>query len=70
MEQQKPLPVFYKGLRLNVGYRAVELKEVERLEPGHEPQLLSYLCLSGCRVGLLLNFNAKILKDGIKRLMW
>ena len=78
VERQKPLPVVYKGLKLDIGYRVdllvedqvvVELKAVERLEPVPEAQLLSYLRLSGCRVGLL-NFNVKVLKDGIKRLVW
>lgn len=47
----------------------VELKAVEKLEPIHEAQLLSYLKLSGCEVGLLINFNVKMLKDGIRRLV-
>jgi len=47
----------------------VEIKAVEKLEPIHEAQLLSYLKLSGCEVGLLINFNVKILKDGIRRLV-
>ena len=70
------LPVEYKGIRLNVGYRmdlvvkdsvVVELKAVEKLEPIHEAQLLTYLRLSGMRIGLLINFNVPVLKDGIKR---
>ena len=48
----------------------VELKAVERLEPIHEAQLLSYLKLSGCKVGLLINFNVKVLKNGIRRLVY
>jgi GxxExxY protein len=47
----------------------VELKAVEKLEPIHKAQLLSYLKLSGCKVGLLINFNVKILKDGIHRIV-
>ncbi len=47
----------------------IELKAVERLEPIHEAQLLSYLKLSGCKVGLLINFNVKVLKSGIRRLV-
>ncbi len=47
----------------------VEIKAVERLEPIHEAQLLSYLKLSGCEVGLLINFNGKVLKHGIRRLV-
>lgn len=78
VERQKPLPVVYKGLKLDIGYRVdllvedrvvVELKAVDHLEPIHEAQLLSYLRLSGCNVGLLINFNVRILKDGIKRLV-
>ena len=78
MQQQKALPVNYRGVKVDCGYRIdllvennviVELKAVERLEPIHEAQLLSYLKLSGYRVGLLINFNVKILKQGIKRLV-
>lgn len=74
--RQKELPVVYKGLRFDQGYRldllvedtvVVELKTVERFTDVHEAQLLSYLKLSGCRVGLLMNFNVKMMKDGIKR---
>ena len=78
VEQQKSLPVFYKEVHLDVGYRLdilvegsviIELKAVEKLLPIHEAQLLSYLKLSGCRVGLLINFNAPVLKQGIRRLV-
>jgi len=78
VERQKPLPVVYKGLKLDIGYRVdllvedrviVELKAVDRLEPIHEAQLLSYLRLSGCKVGLLINFNVRVLRDGLKRLI-
>ena len=78
VEQQKPLPVAYRDVRLDCGYRLdllvegeviVEVKSVERLAPIHEAQLLSYLKLSGCRVGLLVNFNVLRLKDGIRRLV-
>ncbi len=78
VEQQKPLPVFYKEVHLDVGYRLdilvegsviIELKAVEKLLPIHEAQLLSYLKLSGCRVGLLINFNAPVLKQGIRRMV-
>lgn len=71
--------VVYKGIQLDCGYRidllvedqvVVELKTVERLEPIHEAQLLSYLKLSRCKVGLLINFNVKVLKHGIKRLVY
>lgn len=76
VERQKGLPVTYHRVQLDCGYRidllveelvVVELKTVERLEPIHEAQLLSYLRLSGCKVGLLINFNVKVLKNGIRR---
>ncbi|MFN8384141.1 MAG: GxxExxY protein [Anaerolineales bacterium] len=76
--QEVPLPLIYKGIKLDCGYRLdllvndaviVEIKSVESLAPIHEAQLLSYLKISGGKVGLLLNFNVKILKyGGIKRL--
>jgi len=79
MERQKPLPVVYKGQRLDCGYRidllveeliVVEIKAVERLERVHSAQILSYLRLSGCQVGLLFNFNVKWLtQDGVKRIV-
>lgn len=76
IERQKGLPVVYRGVHLDCGYRidllvenqvVVEIKAVERLEPIHEAQLLSYLKLSGCEVGLLINFNVNVLKAGIRR---
>ena len=78
VERQKTLPVTYRGVTVDCGYRidllvkglvVVELKAVERLDPLHDAQLLSYLKLSGCRVGLLINFNVRMLKDGIRRLV-
>jgi len=75
-ERQKHLPVTYKGKHLDCGYRIdivaggeilLELKCVEKLMPIHEAQLLTYLKLSGLKTGLLINFNAVLLKDGIKR---
>lgn len=76
--QEVPLPLIYKGMKLDCGYRLdilvndaviVEIKSVESLAPIHEAQLLSYLKISGGKVGLLLNFNVKMLKHGgIKRL--
>jgi GxxExxY protein len=78
VEQQKPLPVIYRGVSLDCGYRLdlmvgdmviVELKSVDKVLPIHEAQMLSYLKLSGSKVGLLINFNVKILKDGIKRVV-
>jgi GxxExxY protein len=77
-ERQKTLPLVYKDLKLDCGYRAdllvegrviVELKAVEALAPIHEAIVLTYLRLSGCRLGLLINFHVAILKDGIKRLV-
>ena len=79
VERQKALPLNYKWVVLDSGYRidllvegtvVVELKCVERLERIHEAQLLSYHKLSGCRVGLLINFNVTLLKTGIKRLVY
>ena len=76
IEQQKPLPLVYEGVKLDCGYRIdllvndsaiVEVKSVESVAPIHEAQLISYLKLSGCKVGLLINFNVKILKNGIRR---
>ncbi len=73
---KKPLPLVYKEIRLDHGYRVdllveqkivVELKVVDRVAPVHEAQVLSYLRFSGCKIGLLLNFNVKLLKDGIHR---
>jgi GxxExxY protein len=78
VERQKSLPVTYRDVKVDCGYRidllveesvVVELKAVEELGPVHEAQLLSYLKLSGCRVGLLINFNVKVLKQGIRRLV-
>ena len=76
--RQVPLPIVYKAVKLDCGYRLdivierrliIELKTVERLNPVHAAQLLTYLKLSGIRAGLLLNFNAPVLKDGIKRMV-
>src|SRR5436309_15828135 len=77
-ERQVPLPVVYKSVRLDCGYRIdivvesrliLELKSTERLLPIHEAQVLTYMRLSGVSTGLLLNFNTPVLKDGIRRLM-
>jgi GxxExxY protein len=74
---QVTLPVIYDGVKIDVGYRIdllvedaviVELKVVERLTPLNEAQLLSYLKLSGRKLGLLINFNVEHLKNGIKRI--
>ena len=78
VEQQKPLPVVYKGIVLDCGYRLdlvvqdsviVELKAVEQLAPIFEAQLLSYLRLASKKVGLLINFHVAVLKNGIKRIV-
>jgi GxxExxY protein len=78
IEQQKPLPIIYRQVNLDCGYRLdmlvedsviVEIKAVDRLAPIHKAQLLSYLKLSGCKVGLLINFNVKVLRDGIVRMV-
>jgi GxxExxY protein len=75
-ECEKPLPLKYKGVELDCGYRLdlvvagpviVEIKSVDHLEPIHEAQLITYLKLTGLTVGLLINFNVPFLKDGIKR---
>jgi GxxExxY protein len=75
-ERQRPIPLEYKGVKLDCGYRSdiiveetllLELKAVDALLPIHEAQLLSYLKLTGLRVGLLVNFNVEVLKDGIRR---
>jgi len=75
---QKPLPLEYKGVRLDCGYRLdllvaglviVEIKSVEALAPIHEAQLLTYLKLTGVKIGLLINFNVVVLKSGIRRLV-
>ena len=77
-EQQVQLPLLYKGERVGDDLRldlvvekkvVVELKAVKTLEPIHEAQLLTYMKLTGCRVGLLINFNVPILRDGIKRMV-
>jgi GxxExxY protein len=77
-ERQKPIPVVYKGVKLDCGYRLdllvagriiLELKSAESLAPIHDSVLITYLKLSGHRIGLLMNFNVPILKKGIRRLV-
>ena len=77
LKRQEPLPIEYKGVKLDCGYRLdivvadqliVELKACEKIEAIHEAQLLTYLRLSGIKYGLLINFNVPLLKDGIKRM--
>ena len=78
-ERQKPVPVIYKGVKLECGYRidilvehriVVELKSIEQMAPVHEAVLLTYLKLSGNRVGLLINFHVPVLKEGVRRYIW
>ena len=78
VQRQVVLPIIYQGLKLDAGYRIdlmvedsviIELKAVEKLHPVHEAQLLSYLRMSDLRLGLLINFNEKLLKDGVRRVV-
>ena len=78
IERQKPLPVVYKDVKLDCGYRLdilvedsviIEIKVVDHIAPIHKAQLLSYLRLSQCKVGLLINFNVKVLKNGVVRMV-
>lgn len=76
-ERQVNFPVLYESVRMDIGFRAdivvenkliVELKSVEIVIPVHKKQLLTYLKLSGMKLGLLVNFNAELIKDGITRI--
>ena len=78
LQRQAALPIVYEATRLDAGYRLdlivenaiiVEIKAVEALAPIHEAQLLTYLNLSGCRLGFLINFNVVLFKQGIKRMI-
>ncbi len=78
VEKQKPLPVFYDNIKLDCGYRIdlliedkviIEIKSIEALKEIHLAQILTYLKLSGCKLGMLINFNVKQLKYGIKRVV-
>ena len=78
VERQKGLPVYWKGKKLNLGFRAdlvvenkviVELKSVEAIAPVHLKQLLTYLKLTDLKLGLLINFNEALIKDGITRIV-
>lgn len=77
-ERQKPLAIHYKGKDLDCGFRLdvvvsdlviLELKAVEKIDPIHVAQLLTYLKLSNLKLGLLINFNGSVLKDGIRRIV-
>lgn len=78
LRRQAALPIYYKGVRLDANYRidllveealVVEVKSVDKLTPLHDAQLLTYLKLSGCRLGLLMNFNVPLFKQGLRRLV-
>ena len=79
VERQIPVPVVYDGIEMGIGFRAdlcingcvlVELKTVEQLASIHSAQLMTYLKLTGFRIGFLINFNTKLIKDGIKRIVF
>ena len=74
--RQVKLPLIYEGVRFDRAYRAdiiveesvvLEIKSIENILPVHESQILTFLRLSGCHIGLLLNFNTKLLKNGLRR---
>ncbi len=76
VERQVPVPIRFQEIIFEEGFRAdlfveqkviIELKSVERLQPVHSKQLLTYLRLTGCRLGLLINFGEYLMKDGFKR---
>jgi GxxExxY protein len=78
-ERQKPIPVVYRETKLDCGYRAdiivsgriiVEIKAISAVAPIHEAIMLTYLRLSGCKIGLLINSHSAVLKDGVKRYVW
>jgi len=78
VERQKPLPVFWDELVMDIGFRAdlivedciiIELKSVEKITHAHQKQMLTYLKVTGLRVGLLINFNEGLIKNGISRIV-
>ena len=78
VEKQKPLPLVYKEVKLEIGYRVdlfverkfiVEVKSVEALNDVHLAQILTYLKLADCKLGMLINFNVVLLKNGVKRII-
>ena len=78
VEKQKPIPLIYNEIKLEIGYRidllvekklVLEIKSVEALNDLHLAQILTYLKLSGCKLGLLINFNTVLLKNGIRRVV-
>ncbi len=77
VERQVPIPVYYDELKMEVGFRAdlivekqviVEVKSIETVAPVHKKQVITYLRLSGLKIGLLINFNEELLKNGLTRL--
>jgi len=79
IERQKPLPLVYKEVRMDIGYRLdllfnqkviIELKAVETITDVHLAQMLTYLKLSGCKLGMLINFNVAVIKKGVKRVVY
>ncbi len=78
VQKQKPLPLIYEDVKLEIGYRVdlliedkviIEIKSVEALNDVHLAQILTYLKLSDCKLGLLINFNVSLVKNGIKRVV-
>jgi len=78
VEKQKPLPLVYENVKLEIGYRVdiiienkviIEIKSVEALNDVHLAQVLTYLKLSGCKLGMLINFNVTLIKNGIRRIV-
>lgn len=78
VEKQKPLPVIWKNLKLNLGFRTdlivnnkviIEIKSVEEIHPVHPKQVLTYLRLTDLKLGLLINFNSPLIKTGITRIV-
>ena len=78
IEKQKSLPLIYKEIKLDAGYRVdflienkviIEIKSIEALHPIHTAQVLTYLKLSNCKLALIINFNVLLFKDGVKRIL-
>lgn len=78
VQQQHPVPVFWRGENLGLGFKAdlivegkliIEIKSVENLAPVHAKQLIGYLKITGIKLGLLVNFNEALIKDGIRRIV-
>lgn len=77
--RQQPISVIYRGTKLDCGYRAdlivcsrviIEIKAIAAIAPIHEAVMLTYLRLSGCKIGLLINFHSTVLRDGVRRFVW